>query len=149
MTDQAPNYPKLTKPALLALVTERNAEAGAKFAALGRKATKVLLAAWLTADDNRGRGMSATLRRYRGNYQDCVSSTNRPSLHNGDEVAKFLEGRDPLVVMAAAERILGLADGFLTERYASLNPGQQRMNAGNRLRAAIKRGDLAVSQLTH
>ena len=137
---------KTTKSALLLLVLAADPAAHAKFVALGRKATKLLLGKWLDAQGTRT--MAQTLLRYRAGYQDTVSSSNRPSLHNGDPVAKFLEGRDPSLVMAAAERILGLEAGFLTTKYASLNPGQQRMNSGNRIRAALKRGDITASQLT-
>lgn len=135
-----------TKSALLALVLTADPAAHAKFVALGRKATKLLLSKWLEAQGTRT--MAQTLLRYRAGYQDTVSSSNRPSLHNGDPVAVFLAGQDPAIVMAAAERILGLATGFLSEKYASLNPGQKRMNAGNRIRAALKRGDITANQLT-
>lgn len=147
MTKQVTDYAKQAKPALLALVTERDEAQGAAMLAQGRKVTKAVIVAWLEADDNRGRGMSDTLKRYRANYVDTVSSSNRPSLHNGDPVAKFLAGQDPAIVMAAAERILGLEQGFLQGKYASLNPGQQRMNAGNRIRAALKRGDITAAEL--
>jgi len=145
---QAAAYGKMSKPELLALITERDDDTGAKMLAAGRKVTKAILVAWLIADDNRGRGMSATLLRYRTGYQDTVSSTNRPSLHNGDEVAVFLAGATPEFVMAAADKLLGLGDGFCAERYSGLNPGQQRMNSGNRIRMAAKRGDITIAQIT-
>ena len=136
---------KISKTDLIALVAKQDADAASKFAALGRKATKALINAWLEASTTRT--MAQTLLRYRGGYQDTVSSSNRPSLHNGDPVAVFLQGQEPALVMAAAERILGLDAGFLSEKYQSLNPGQQRMNSGNRIRAALKRGDITASQL--
>lgn len=141
-------YSKLNKSALYVLIAKRDEAAHAAMLAATRPlTTKAVMVAWLEADDAKGRGMSATLLKYRASYVDTVSSSNRPSLHNGDVVAKFLAGQDPLIVMAAAERILGLDTGFLTAKYASLNPGQQRMNAGNRIRAALKRGDITAAEL--
>ena len=94
-----------------------------------------------------GRGMSETLLRYRQRYQPTVAYSGRASLNNGDVVAEFLAGREPHEVCAAVEQLLGLEDGELWARYQNLNPGQQRMNAGNRLRAALKRGDLTPEAL--
>lgn len=95
------------------------------------------------------KSMAATLRKYRAGYEPTVSHTGRKSLHNGDVVAAFLAGRSPDEAMSAAERILGLDAGFLTEKYASLNDGAKRMNSGNRIRAALKRKDITEAALTH
>lgn len=141
------SYSKMNKTALYAEVAKRDEAAHAAMLGATKVTTKAVLVAWLEADDAKGRGMSATLLKYRASYVDTVSSSNRPSLHNGDVVAKFLAGQDPAIVMAAAERILGLDAGFLIAKYASLNPGQQRMNAGNRIRAALKRGDITAAEL--
>ena len=139
---------KLSRNDLLALVEQADTEAHAKMvSAPKRQVTKAVIIAWLEAQGTRT--MAQTLLRYRTRYEPTVAYSNRPSLHNGDPVAKFLEGRDPALVMAAAERILGLGAGFLSDRYASLNPGQQRMNSGNRIRAALERGDITTEQLTH
>ncbi|MCP4488473.1 MAG: hypothetical protein GY820_14310, partial [Gammaproteobacteria bacterium] len=97
-------YGKMTKKELLVLITARDGDVGAQMLAELKKTTVAVMVAWLVADDNRGRGMSATLLRYRETYVDTVSSTNRPSLNNGDSVAIFLAGQDPAIVMAAAER---------------------------------------------
>ena len=59
----------------------------------------------------------------------------------------MLAGAEPLAVIWAAERLLGLESGELATKYAHLNPGQKRMNAGNRIRAAIKRGDATIDDL--
>ena len=62
----------------------------------------------------------------------------------GDDVATLLaqhtrgdDGKpDPAKLRALAER-----NGVWQDRYAALNPGQQRMNDGNRLRAMARRGE--------
>ena len=97
--------------------------------------------------DKGPRDMSSTLNRYRETYEDTAAYSGRLSKHNGDDVAKLLAGATPEAVIAAAEVLLKLEEGELETRYASLNPGQRRMNAGNRIRAAIKRGDAEVGQL--
>lgn len=96
------------------------------------------------------RDMSSTLAKYRqmpDHYKPTTSYTGRKSLSIGDTVANFLDGMSPEEVLQAAERILGLEENELTEKYAHLNPGQQRMNGGNRIRAALKRGDIKADDL--
>lgn len=96
------------------------------------------------------RSMADTMQRYRNqpdHYQTTTSYTGRKSLSIGDEVAQFLDGMSPAEVLEAAERILGLEQHELAFKYAHLNAGQQRMNGGNRLRAAVKRGDIATTDL--
>lgn len=103
--------------------------------------------ATVLAEEHGPRTMSATLLKYRERYQPTVAYSGRPSLNNGDAVAEFLAGKAPDEVLKAAEQILGLESGELQERYAKLNPGQQRMNGGNRIRAALKRGDITTDEL--
>ena len=93
------------------------------------------------------KNMAATLAKYRMGYEDTASYSGRLSKHNGDDVAAILAGAEPGQVMAAAEALLGLEAGELVAKYDRLNPGQKRMNAGNRIRAAIKRGDATIEDL--
>jgi hypothetical protein len=93
------------------------------------------------------RRMSRVLREARKHYVATIAPSGRKSASNGDAVALFLEGKDADDVVVLAEQLLGLEQGELVERYAKLNPGQRRMNAGNRIRAALKRGDLTEEQL--
>tara|TARA_R110002096_G_C14438694_1_gene710535 strand:+ start:552 stop:950 length:399 start_codon:yes stop_codon:yes gene_type:complete len=91
--------------------------------------------------------MAAQLQKHRAKYGACVSYTNRLSLNNGDEVAQLLAGKTPEVIMAAAEVLCGFEEGELTAKYGHLNKGQQRMNAGNRIRSTVKKGTVTVDQL--
>ena len=134
-------YNDMTKKELLVLIGEKDAAQ----ADLMSKAKKEVLVAWLEA--NTVRSMSKTLMEYRPGYTLTLSYAGRKSLHNADPVAMFLAGEDPEVVLTKAEKILGLDAGFLTEKYAGLNPGQKRMNGGNRIRAALKRGDIVAADL--
>jgi len=93
------------------------------------------------------RKMAETLKHYRIGYAPSVSYSGGKTLNNGDELAQALAGMHPTDVVALAERVLGLDDGELWAKYQNLNPGQQRMNSGNRIRNAIKRGDLTEDEV--
>lgn len=77
------------------------------------------------------RGLAATMARYRAGYVDGKSC--------GDATASRLAGMGLAAVIAEAEQVSGLEAGALSTKYASLNLGQQRMCAGNRIRAAAKK----------
>ena len=93
------------------------------------------------------RAMGATLERYRASYTPATSASGRPSLHNGDDLATLLSGISPNDVARTAMAVLGEGVGDLVERYSRLNPGQIRMNSGNRIRAAIKKGLITVDEV--
>lgn len=118
-------------------------------AKLGRVSNDDLL--WLalvvTCMAKPARDMSSTLQHYRTEYEPTTAYSGRKSLSCGDEVAEFLAGMSPTEVLQVAEQVLGLEDGELQTRYENLNPGQQRMNGGNRIRAALKRGDITAADL--
>ena len=101
----------------------------------------------LEDDDEDDKRMSKRLDRYRKDYHDSVSYSGKKSKVNGDDVALALMGLTPEQVMAAAENILDLPEGELVAKYAHLNPGQRRMNAGNRIRAAVKREDITIDEV--
>ena len=92
-------------------------------------------------------GQAAQLAKYKPGYVATTSASGNASLHNGDEVANTLAGTDADTVVAAAERLLGFAQGELASKYANLNVGQKRMNAGNRIRGAVKRGDVTPDEV--
>jgi hypothetical protein len=137
-------YNEMTKKELLIEVAKRDADFAT--AATTAKATKAELIQWLE-DNPAKRGMAETLLQYRTGYVPSIAYSGRKSLNNGDAIAQFLAGAEPAQVAILVEGILGLESGMLTAKYASLNPGQVRMNCGNRLRAAIKRGDIAETDL--
>lgn len=101
---------------------------------------------WGEHEDSNG-SMASTLAKYRKGYQISVAASGRKSLNNGDELAKILEYKDHNEVMAIAERVLEFRTGELAQRYDRLNNGQKRMNAGNRIRAALKRGDITIDDI--
>jgi hypothetical protein len=88
--------------------------------------------------------MSQQLQRYRGKYQTCVTARGAKSLNNGDPVAQLLEGKDWSEVCKLADEVLNEEPGFHAQKYERLNPGQRRMNSGNRIRAAWKRGEFQI-----
>lgn len=66
------------------------------------------------------------------------------SVDVNDALAQFLRGRSVQDVAKIAAVALGVEESALLAKYAHLNVGQQRMNIGNRLRAAVKDGLWAV-----
>ena len=97
-------------------------------------------------EDEEGK-MSETLRKYRQGYAKTTSYNGNHSLDNGDEVAELMRGMSPQEACALADKAFGEAEFHHWERWQHLNPGSRRMNAGNRIRAAVKRGDLTIDDL--
>ena len=87
------------------------------------------------------------MRKYRQGYEKGVSFSGNTSLNTGDELAHLLEGTTPEFVCHLAEHVCELDFGELVAKYEHLNPGQQRMNAGNRIRAAMARGDVTIEDI--
>ena len=88
--------------------------------------------------------MREHLSKYKPRYISITSGSGNSSLCNGDDVAQRLAGKTPADVLALAERLLGLD---LKTKYAGLNPGQIRMNCGNRIRSAVKKGTVKLEQV--
>lgn len=109
----------------------------------------IALEALELADDETEAGskMSATLAKYRVTYVTSISASGRKSKACGDELSILCEGKDHIWVCALADLVFGEEPGTHRTKYAKLNPGQQRMNSGNRIRAAIKRGDTTIDSL--
>jgi hypothetical protein len=106
------------------------------------------------------RSMADTLRAHRGGYEATIASSGKHSLHNGDVVAAALAGLEPKVALAAAQSVADAigTDIDLEAKYIGsggwdkpkLNAGQIRMNSGNRVRGALKRGDITEAEaLSH
>ncbi|MEM8492158.1 MAG: hypothetical protein AAF756_15160 [Pseudomonadota bacterium] len=85
------------------------------------------------------REMKSQLSNARKRYEKTKSYGGEVSYDNGDEVAELLRGLEPQDVCTLADFVLDTESGFHLRRYRHLNPGQQRMNAGNRIRSAIKK----------
>lgn len=91
------------------------------------------------ADDDTSK--SIVKRRYRDTYR-----SNDTSHTNGDEIATQMreylnvEGKDGVIRIDTAKlKRFAKANGCWQDSYANLNPGQQRMNVGNRLRRRIRK----------
>ena len=95
----------------------------------------------------RGRSQAATLAKYRPSYKNTTASSGHKSKNNGDPIALALAGQTPEATLAAAEELLDLGKGFLVEKYGNLNEGQRRMNSGNRIRNASKKGKITLAQI--
>lgn len=67
-----------------------------------------------------------------------LSATGNTTMDNGDSLARKLRGADLETVYKQASQILGIPQTELRGRYAHLNVGMQRMNLGNRMRAAME-----------
>jgi hypothetical protein len=98
-------------------------------------------------EDNHKAGMSGTLLQYRPVYVPTVAYSGNSSLDNGDEVAALLRGLSPDETCAVADRLFGLPPMYHWERWQHLNKGQRRMNAGNRIRAVIRREERTLDDL--
>jgi len=91
------------------------------------------------------RSAAETLRKYRSKYVHTDGYAGL-SINNGDNIANALKMCEPGRVVRIAEKVLpGVKAGELQKRYASLNPGMQRMNCGNRIRAAVKKGTVTIT----
>lgn len=91
--------------------------------------------------------MSQVLLQYRQTYVKAVSYSKGPTMDNGDQLAAALRGMAPDEVCELADAVFNLAIGSHMERYQHLNKGQQRMNAGNRIRASVKKGETTIEQV--
>lgn len=65
------------------------------------------------------------------------SASGHSTMDNGDDVAKQLRGTELDEVYAKAAKLLGETQTALKAKYGHLNSGMQRMNLGNRMRAAV------------
>lgn len=72
-------------------------------------------------------------------HRDNVKKTasGNPSVDNGDKVATLLRGRTLDEVYALTAKKTETAEKDLRAKYKHLNVGMQRMNLGNKLRAAL------------
>ena len=88
--------------------------------------------------------MAEALRKARVRYQKTRRPAGAASADCADLIAKELRDYEPLEVAAIADRCFDLPKGTHAAKYAHLNNGQIRMNCGNKIRAAWKKGDETV-----
>lgn len=70
-------------------------------------------------------------------YRKTKSASGNASFHNGDRVAKMLDGKTVADVYAIVAKATKATEASLKNRFKHLNLGMQRMNLGNVLRAAL------------
>lgn len=92
-------------------------------------------------------GMSGVLAKYRNTYTKVAKADGRVSMDKGDDVATALRDMDLGEVLALADIATKSPFGTHLMRYASLNVGSQRMNAGNRIRALVRKGEVVMQDL--
>ena len=80
--------------------------------------------------------LAPDLSRY--HHSDIKTPSGRKTLDVGDDTAVLLRGKTLDEAYALTAKALKEDEHELRARYAKLNPGMQRMNLGNRLRAKNK-----------
>ena len=86
-------------------------------------------------EDEVSRSMAEQLRRARVRYVKTKRPSGAGSMDNGDTIAKNLRDFEPEEVMTIADRVCEESAGFHAAKYDGLNPGQKRMNSGNKIRS--------------
>lgn len=110
-------------------------------------AIKQGMAEWDAEEGHGPYNMGQHIAKYRDRYQLSIAASGAKSLNNGDELAKFLEMKTGKEVCELADQHTPIKDGQTHwERYERLNEGQKRMNSGNKLRAAAKKGLIVVTE---
>lgn len=90
-----------------------------------------------------------TIRPNVESYVRGRAASGSRTLHNGDPVARALEGATLDEVYELAALVTDQPEADLREKYGHLNVGQQRMNAGNRIRGAINKMEKAEAGSGH
>jgi uncharacterized protein YfkK (UPF0435 family) len=102
-------------------------------------------AAELLKSEGPAKSMAAKLKKAREErYEVSVSASGNKSFYCGDEVALVLEGMTADDVCELADEFCPLEKGTHAARYEGLNIGAARMNAGNRIRGAVRRAEICV-----
>ena len=85
--------------------------------------------------------MTEALKKARVRYVKDRRPNGAATAHNGDLIARELRDYDPAEVCGLCDRCFDLPKGSTFAKYEHLNPGQRRMNAGNRIRAVWKKAE--------
>jgi len=142
------NFPTIADDALQALIGRATKET-----TIEKKLTDWANAQWEEQKDDSddeeetvGQRMSKQLAAARVRYVDDRRPKGTKTQHNADSVARALNPLEPLEVARVAMTVIEDCPD-LVAKYAHLNPGQIRMNSGNRIRSAWKNGDIDEAQL--
>ena len=102
-------------------------------------------------EDGDASKMAKALREARQHYTKALRPDGTPTAHSNDLIARVLLESEPLEVCSFADYICEEPQGYHAERYATLNNGQKRMNAGNKIRShwrkAVELGDKTTMAL--
>ena len=85
--------------------------------------------------------MAEALRKARARYVKDRRPNGAATAHNGDLIARELRDYEPREVCDICDRCFDLPKGTTYAKYEHLNAGQQRMNAGNRIRAVWRKAE--------
>lgn len=86
------------------------------------------------AEESDGCKMAEQLKAARVRYAKTKRPSGAASADNADAIAKALRDFEPLEVCEIADKVFKLPLGSHESKYSKLNPGQKRMNSGNRIR---------------
>ncbi len=128
----ATQTPAATKPAR----RKSNGDKAPKAAATKPKAPKAVKPEGVHPHQRSTDALRDAAKRYEHDKANKTAG-GHTSVNNGDEVAKMLLGKDLEAVYKLAAETLGETQKDLKAKYEHLNPGMQRMNLGNRMRAVI------------
>lgn len=94
------------------------------------------------------KSQAETLKEYRKGYRVSVTGNGRKSQASVlSAVAMYWEGNDHGKVAQWAAILLNEETLAFYNKYSHLNNGQMRMNSGNRVNAAVKRGEISTTEL--
>lgn len=85
-------------------------------------------------EESAGCRMSEQLKAARVRYTKTRRPSGAASADNADVIARALRDYEPLEVCEIADKVFRLPLGSHESKYSGLNPGQKRMNSGNRIR---------------
>ncbi len=94
-----------------------------------------------------GHSMSEQLKAARVRYAKTKRPAGSASADCADAIAKALRDFEPLEVCEIADKVFKLPIGSHEAKYSSLNPGQKRMNSGNRIRGLWRKLWIADDKL--
>lgn len=92
-------------------------------------------------NDGNGKAKRGALSVDLDKYSKVKGSDGKATLDIGDDTAKVFRDMDINEQYSYASKVLGVTAKELRAKYQHLNPGMQRMNLGNRVRAALAKGD--------